>query len=87
MTRPVDILPDSLAPRGLRLEAAACYLGESVDGFKKMVAEGFYPQPIPRPGQVSIWDRQTLDDRLDELSGRLSPAQQWDLDQELGIAH
>lgn len=55
-----DILPTSLAPRGLsRLEAAA-YLGISASLFDEMVRDGRMPRAKPINAR-RVWDRKKLD--------------------------
>ncbi len=64
--RPVDVLPISLAPRGLSRVLAAGYVGVSVSLFDQMVADG----RMPRPKQVNsrkIWDRLAIDRYFEEL--------------------
>lgn len=60
--------PGVCAPRGLRREAAAAYVGVSASKFDQWVAAGVMPQPKRRDGVV-IWDRRALDTAFDELDG------------------
>jgi predicted DNA-binding transcriptional regulator AlpA len=86
--------PDSrdrgYAPRGLRREAAAAYIGLGTTKFDELVADGRLPGPKRIDGCV-IWDRCQLDAAFDELgndapSGRrggvsfdeLIPGNPWD---------
>jgi predicted DNA-binding transcriptional regulator AlpA len=55
------VLPPSLAPRGLRREQAAAYVGVSPSMFDWMIVEGIMPKP-KRVGARVIWDRHTLDE-------------------------
>ena len=45
MTRPVDILPASLAPRGLSRVQSAAYVGVGATLFDEMVQDGRMPAP------------------------------------------
>jgi predicted DNA-binding transcriptional regulator AlpA len=56
------------APRGLRREAAAAYVGVSPSTFDQWVVEGAMPQP-KRRGGVVVWDRWALDTAFDALDG------------------
>ena len=64
--RPRDILPSSLAPRGLRRVQAAAYVGVSPSLFDRMVEEGVMPKP-KRFGSRTIWDRWQIDEAFTAL--------------------
>jgi predicted DNA-binding transcriptional regulator AlpA len=61
-----DILPRSLAPRGLSRVQAAAYIGVSPSLFDEMVKDGRMPQPKRINGRV-VWDRFLLDAAFAEL--------------------
>ena len=62
MTRRRDALPATLAPRGLRREEAAAYVGVSPITFDKMVTAGTMPPPKTMPPSTAkTWDRHALD--------------------------
>jgi predicted DNA-binding transcriptional regulator AlpA len=64
---PADKLQDHLAyaPRGMRAERAAAYLGMSRSTFLEMVEAGDLP-PAKRKRGMSIWDRLELDAAFDD---------------------
>ena len=64
-------IPHNYAPRLLRLEGAANYLGMGRSKFQELVAEGRLPQPIRVDGMV-LWDRLTLDAAADDLAAASS---------------
>jgi predicted DNA-binding transcriptional regulator AlpA len=64
MAKPVAT--QNYAPRGLRAERAADYLGMSKSKFLELVGDGRMPQPTHIDGMV-IWDRVDLDDAFDDL--------------------
>ena len=68
MTRPVDILPPSLAPRGLSRVQSAAYVGVSPTLFDAMVNDGTMPGP-KRYHTRTIWDRASLDEAFAALPG------------------
>ena len=68
MTRPVDILPSSLAPRGLSRVQSAAYVGVSPTLFDAMVNDGTMPVP-KRYHARTIWDRASLDEAFAALPG------------------
>lgn len=55
-----DILPASLAPRGLSREEAAAYVGVGATKFDQMVQDGRMPAPKRIDGR-RVWDRLRLD--------------------------
>lgn len=63
-----DVLPLSLAPRGLCREEAAAYVGVSPSLFDEMVQDGRMPQPKRINSRV-VWDRVELDRAFAALSG------------------
>jgi excisionase family DNA binding protein len=63
-----DVLPSSLAPRGLSRVEAAAYLGVGVSKFDQMVADGRMPGPKRIDGR-KVWDRIGLDHAFDALPG------------------
>lgn len=79
-TRRGDVLPKSLAPRGLRREQAAAYIGISPAKFDECVAEGSMPKPKRSLG-VPLWDRDRLDEAFEALPDEAS-RNPWDDDQK-----
>ena len=61
MTHPADILPSSLAPRGLSRVQSAVYVGISPGLFDTMVDDGRMPKP-KKMNTRSVWDRVQLDE-------------------------
>lgn len=61
-------LPPSLAPRGLRREEAAAYLGISPSLFDEMVRDGRMPTP-KRINARTVWDIRKLDLAFDAIPG------------------
>lgn len=75
----VNVLPPSLAPRGLSRVQAAAYVGVSASLFDAMVDDG----RMPRPKCINarrVWDRVQLDEAFAALpdGADLNP---WDLDE------
>jgi predicted DNA-binding transcriptional regulator AlpA len=62
-----DVLPKSLAPRGLSRMQAAAYIGVSPSLFDEMVKDGRMPQPM-RINARAVWDRVKLDEAFAALS-------------------
>ena len=60
----------SFAPRGLRREMAAGYVGISPSLFDVWVSKGLMPQPKHQDGVV-VWDRIRLDAAFEALPDRL----------------
>jgi predicted DNA-binding transcriptional regulator AlpA len=56
--------PVNYAPRGLRAEQAADYLGMSKSKFLELVEDGRMPRPIRIDGVV-VWDRFDLDESFE----------------------
>ena len=67
MASPGDVLPKSLAPRGLSRVQAAAYIGVSPSLFDEMVKDGRMPEPT-RINARTVWDRVKLDDAFAALS-------------------
>ena len=68
MTRHTEILPLSLAPRGLSRAQAAAYVGVSTSLFDTMVGDGTMPG-LKRYNTRTIWDRASLDEAFAALPG------------------
>ena len=64
--RAAQIMPLNLAPRGLRREFAARYVGISPTTFDQMVGDGRMPKPKVI-GAARVWDRQALDMAFEQL--------------------
>lgn len=62
-----DVLPRSLAPRGLSRVQAAAYIGVSPRLFDEMVRDGRMPKPM-RINTRLLWDRMRLDEAFAALS-------------------
>ena len=56
----------SLAPRGLKREEAAAYVGVSPSLFDMLVKDGRMPTP-KRINSRTIWDRGRIDEAFDAL--------------------
>ena len=78
MTRAVDILPASLAPRGLKRTVSAKYIGVGTSLFDEMVGDGRMPKP-KTINTRQIWDRLELDLSFDALPHK-DEANPWDDD-------
>ncbi len=73
-----DVLPGSLAPRGLSRIQSAAYVGVSPGLFDKMVADHRMPAPKRVNARV-IWDRKELDEAFDALpNGEQDSTNPWD---------
>lgn len=78
MTRPRDVLPISLPPRGLSRIEAAAYIGVSATLFDEMVGDGRMPAPKRINGR-NVWDRRQLDRAFNALPDRETKAPNpWD---------
>jgi predicted DNA-binding transcriptional regulator AlpA len=67
MAAPRDnVLPASLAPRGLSRVQAAAYIGVSPTLFDEMVDDGRMPKPVRINARV-VWDRIKLDEAFAAL--------------------
>ena len=62
-----DVLPKSLAPRGLSRVQGAAYIGVSPSLFDEMVKDGRMPKPT-RINARTVWDRIKLDEAFAALS-------------------
>jgi predicted DNA-binding transcriptional regulator AlpA len=67
MREPGNVLPSSLAPRGLSRVQAAAYIGVSPTLFDEMVRDGRMPMPV-RINKRTVWDRVKLDVAFAALS-------------------
>ena len=76
MTRPADILPVSLPPRGLSRVQSAAYVGVGATLFDEMVADGRMPSP-KRFNSKTVWDRLALDEAFAGLPSD-EDANPWD---------
>lgn len=78
MERTKDILPASLAPRGLSRVEAAAYIGISPSLFDLLVRDGRMPGP-KRINSRTIWDRKKLDQAFELIpDGMHSDQNPWD---------
>jgi predicted DNA-binding transcriptional regulator AlpA len=66
MQNAADLLPASLAPRGLSRTEAAAYVGVSPSLFDAMVKDGRMPRP-KRINSRTVWDRHLLDQAFEAL--------------------
>jgi len=67
MSERADVLPRSLAPRGLSRVQAAAYIGVSPSLFDEMVKDGRMPKATPINAR-KVWDRIKLDEAFAALS-------------------
>jgi len=74
---PDNILPQSLAPRGLSRERAAAYVGISPSLFDILVRDGRMPGP-KRINSRTVWDRLQLDEAFAALPSNDAPINPWD---------
>jgi len=65
--KPNNVLPISLAPRGLSREQAAAYVGVSPSLFDTLVKDGRMPGPKRINARV-VWDRLKLDAAFEALA-------------------
>jgi hypothetical protein len=74
-----NVLPLSLAPRGLSRVEAAAYVGVSPSLFDAMVVDGRMPGPKLINARV-VWDRLRLDEAFSALPDRdgEEPGNPWD---------
>jgi predicted DNA-binding transcriptional regulator AlpA len=56
----------SYAPRGLRRDSAAAWIGVSATKFDEMVKSGVMPKP-KRVDGIVVWDRYQLDEAFEAL--------------------
>ncbi len=76
MTHLAEILPLSLAPRGLSRVQSAVYVGTGTTKFDEMVKDGRMPAPKQVDGR-NIWDRLGLDESFTALPSN-ADANPWD---------
>ena len=76
MTHHAEVLPPSLAPRGLSRVQSAAYVGVGSTLFDQMVADGRMPAP-KRVNSKTIWDRRALDEAFAGLPSE-DGANPWD---------
>jgi predicted DNA-binding transcriptional regulator AlpA len=74
---PENILPQSLAPRGLSREQAAAYVGVSPSLFDILVKDGRMPGP-KRINARTVWDRIDVDAAFTALPSNDDPVNPWD---------
>ncbi len=80
MTRKADILPSSLAPRGLSRAEAAAYVGISASLFDQLVSDGRMPE-AKQINSRKVWDRIRLDQAFEMIpDGDQSMNNPWDDD-------
>lgn len=72
-----NILPQSLAPRGLSREQGAAYVGISPSLFDMLVKDGRMPAP-KRINARTVWDRVQLDDAFAALPSNETRVNPWD---------
>ena len=72
-----NILPQSLAPRGLSREQAAAYVGISPSLFDMLIKDGRMPTP-KRINARTVWDRLQVDAAFAALPGNDETANPWD---------
>lgn len=66
MPERVNVLPQSLPPRGLSRAQAAAYIGVSPSLFDVMVDDGRMPKPT-RINARAVWDRIKIDEAFAAL--------------------
>lgn len=80
------ILVAPIVREQLSAKEAAVMCGESEFTFRNLVAEGYYPKPVPRPRRSQRWSRQALQNRLDEIRGvRNAAGDVVNMDEEFGL--
>jgi hypothetical protein len=72
-----NVLPQSLAPRGLSREQAAAYVGVPASLFDTLVKDGRMPGP-KHINARTVWDRLQLDAAFAALPSNDDPANPWD---------
>ena len=75
--QPSNVLPQSLAPRGLSREQAAAYIGISPSLFDMLVKDGRMPGP-KHINARTVWDRMQLDAAFAALPSNDDMANPWD---------
>jgi hypothetical protein len=76
MARRLDLLPPTLAPRGLSRTESAAYIGVSASLFDIMVGDGRMPGP-KRINARTVWDRKKLDAAFEALPDGSNEANPW----------
>jgi predicted DNA-binding transcriptional regulator AlpA len=76
MPKALNILPPTLAPRGLSRAEAAAYVGVSTSLFDQMVSDDRMPGP-KNINSRRVWDRIRLDQFFEALPDR-EAANPWD---------
>jgi predicted DNA-binding transcriptional regulator AlpA len=76
MTRPADILPISLPPRGLSRVQSAAFVGVGATLFDEMVKDRRMPPPKRINGKT-VWDRVELEEAFVALPSD-EDANPWD---------
>ena len=74
--RPGEVLPSSLAPRGLSRVQSAAYISVGPTKYDEMVADGRMPQPKRIDGRT-VWDRMEIDEAFAALPNEVA-ANSWD---------
>ena len=72
------------APRLMRADRAAAYLGMSQSSFLQLVKQGVLPKPIKLKG-MTAWDRYKLDAAVDELELERPSSPRRLMDEAMGI--
>jgi predicted DNA-binding transcriptional regulator AlpA len=76
MPKALNVLPPTLAPRGLSRAEAAAYVGVSTSLFDQMVRDDRMPGPKNINSRI-VWDRIRLDQFFEALPDR-DAANPWD---------
>jgi predicted DNA-binding transcriptional regulator AlpA len=74
---PENVLPQSLAPRGLSREQAAAYVGISPSLFDMLVKDRRMPAP-KRINARTVWDRVQVDEAFAALPSSETSVNPWD---------
>jgi predicted DNA-binding transcriptional regulator AlpA len=76
MPKRTELLPPTLAPRGLSRTEAAAYIGVSASLFDMMVNDGRMPGP-KRINARTVWDRKRLDAAFEALPDDNNDSNPW----------
>lgn len=76
MPKRTELLPPTLAPRGLSRTEAAAYIGVSASLFDMMVNDGRMPGP-KRINARTVWDRKRLDAAFEALPDNNNDSNPW----------
>jgi len=76
MPKRTELLPPTLAPRGLSRTEAAAYIGVSASLFDMMVNDGRMPGP-KRINARTVWDRKRLDVAFEALPDDNNDSNPW----------